>query len=82
VVSLTWRYLLACPTFIYVLIGRNFLDFATMCKLALGAIQPPIQWVQGVQQPGPEANHTPTPSAKVKNEWSCTSIPHTSWHGA
>jgi hypothetical protein len=39
--------------------------------MALGPIQSPIQWVPGalslgVKRPGREANHSPPPSAKVK----------------
>jgi len=35
----------------------------------------------GVLWPRCEADHSPPPSAKVKNEWSCTSTPPTCLHG-
>jgi hypothetical protein len=54
--------------------------FTTASRTALGPTQPPIQWVPGVlslgvKRPWREADHSPTSSAEVKNEWSCTSIP-------
>jgi hypothetical protein len=44
-----------------------------MSKRALGPSQPPIQWVlmavsPGVKWPGCEADHSPPPSAKIKND--------------
>jgi hypothetical protein len=33
-----------------------------------------------MKQPGREVDYSPPPSAKVKNKWSCTSIP-LSFHG-
>ena len=45
----------------------------------------PIHWVLtvlslGIKWPGREADHSPSSSAEVKNEWSYTSIPHSaSW---
>jgi hypothetical protein len=44
-------------------------------RTVLGPIQPPIQWVLGVKQPGCEADHSPQWSAEVKNAWSYTSTP-------
>jgi hypothetical protein len=43
-------------------------------------VQPPIQWIprvlfQGVKRLGPEADHTRSSSAEVKNAWSCTPLP-------
>ena len=35
----------------------------------------------GVKRPGSERDHSPPPSAGVKNEWSYTSIPPTCLHG-
>jgi hypothetical protein len=35
----------------------------------------------GVNQPQHTADLSPPPSAKVKNMWTYTSTPHTSWHG-
>jgi hypothetical protein len=48
--------------------------------MALGPSQPPIQWVLGalslgIKQLGHEADHSPPPSAEVKNAWSYTSTP-------
>jgi hypothetical protein len=47
-------------------------------SLALGATQPPIQWAPrtlspGIKLPGPEADQSPSCSAKFKSEWSYTS---------
>jgi hypothetical protein len=55
-----------------------FLFFAAVSRPGLGPAQPPIQWVtgslpSGVKQAGREADHTPSPSAEVKNEWMYTS---------
>jgi hypothetical protein len=52
----------------------------TMSRTALVSTQPPIHWVPGalslgVHQPGCEADHSPPPSAEVKNAWSYTSTP-------
>jgi hypothetical protein len=48
---------------------------------ALGPTQPPIQWVTwalsaGIKWPMREADHSPPPSAEVKNEWSCCPSPN------
>jgi hypothetical protein len=47
--------------------------FITASRTAVGSTQPPIQWVTGalslgVKRPGREADHSPPPSAEVK-EW-------------
>jgi len=34
-----------------------------------------------IMQPGHEINHSPPPSAEVKNEWSCTYISRASHNG-
>jgi hypothetical protein len=52
--------------------------FTTASRTALGPTQPPIQWVPGVfslgvKRLGREADHSPPPSAEVKNAWSYTS---------
>jgi len=68
--------------------GLGIFLFTTASRPDLGLTQPPIQWVQGalslgVKQPGREAGNQPPSSAKVKNEWSHTSLPNTpSWRGA
>jgi hypothetical protein len=51
-----------------------------------GAHPTPIQRVlevlsTGAQRQGREVNHSPPPSAEVKNEWSCTSTLHIYLHG-
>jgi hypothetical protein len=51
-----------------------------------GPTQPPGQWVPGffslgVKRPGRDANHSPPPSAEVKNSWSYTSTPPVRLHG-
>jgi len=46
--------------------------------------RPPNQWVPGalrIKRPGSEADHSPPPSAKVKNEWSYTSASPIHLHG-
>jgi hypothetical protein len=60
--------------------GLGTFLFTTASRTALGPTQPPIQWVRGslslgVKRPGCEADHSPPPSAEVKNAWSYTSIP-------
>jgi hypothetical protein len=52
----------------------------TASRPALGTTHPPIQWVPGAlslgaKRPGHDANHSPPPSAEVKNAWSYTSTP-------
>jgi len=51
--------------------GLGILLFTTAPRMALGPTQPPIQWVLralslGIKRPGCEADHSPPPSAKVK----------------
>jgi len=56
-----------------------------MPRLAVGPNYPTIQEVlrffTEVKQPGFEVHHTPSSSAEVKNEWSCTSAPPVCLHG-
>jgi hypothetical protein len=69
--------------------GLGIFLFTTMSRLALEPIQPPIQWVPGVLSLGVkqlrcEANHSPPPSAEVKE---CVELylysPNTpSWHSS
>ena len=53
--------------------------FSKMSGSAKGPTHSPILWVQGsflgVKWSGQMATHSPTCSAEVKNEWSCTSAP-------
>jgi hypothetical protein len=54
--------------------------FTTASRPALRPTQPPIQWVPGVlslgvKRPGREADHSPPPSADIKNAWSYISTP-------
>jgi hypothetical protein len=50
-------------------------------------MEPPSQWAQRilsleVKWLWSKVNHSPPPSAEIKNAWSYTSTPHTpSWHG-
>jgi hypothetical protein len=55
-------------------------SYTTASRMALGPIQPPIQWVPealslGVKRPGREADHSPPSIAEVKNARSYTSTP-------
>jgi hypothetical protein len=67
--------------------GKIFL-FYIASRPALGPTQPPIQWILGavspwVKRPGREADHSPPPSATVKNGRALPPLPHTSfWHSA
>jgi hypothetical protein len=52
--------------------GLEIFLFATAPKLALGPIQPPIQWIPGALSPGVKrpvrvAEHLPTSNVQVKN---------------
>jgi hypothetical protein len=63
----------------------NFL-VTTVSRTALGATQPPIQWVPralslGVKRPGREADHSPLSSTEIKNSWSYTSTSPARLHG-
>jgi hypothetical protein len=54
--------------------------YLTASRMTLGSTQPPIQRAPGalspaVKRPGREVDHSPPPSAEVKNAWSCTSNP-------
>jgi hypothetical protein len=51
--------------------ARDFL-FCTAPRPALKTIQPPIQWIRGVER---EADHSPTSSVEVINTWIYTSAP-------
>jgi hypothetical protein len=55
-------------------------NFSISSWLAVGPIQPPIQWVPGALSPGVkrqgrEADHSPPTSAEVKKTWIYTSTP-------
>jgi uncharacterized protein (DUF427 family) len=68
--------------------GQNFFLFPTEPRPAMAPIQPPIQWApgalsRGVKQQGHEPDHSPPPSAEVKNGGAIPSLPHaSSWYGA
>jgi hypothetical protein len=47
----------------------------TMSRPTLERTQPPIQWYQGVEQPGHEADHSPPSSAEVKNGGAIPPLP-------
>jgi len=44
--------------------------FTATFRLALGPIQPPLQWVSGIKRPESEADHLPPSSTEIKNAWS------------
>jgi len=51
--------------------------FAAASRPAQVPIHHPIQWARGalhlgVKRPGREADNSPSPSAEVKNAWTCT----------
>jgi hypothetical protein len=59
--------------------GKRYL-FTKASRLAVVCTQLPFQWVlealsSRIEQPGHEIDHSPTSSSKVKNGWSCTSVP-------
>jgi hypothetical protein len=68
--------------------GQEIVLFSTASRLAVGSIQPPIQWILGAlslvkKQPGREADYSPPSTAEVKNDGPIPSLPHTSsWGGA
>jgi hypothetical protein len=67
--------------------GMGIFFFTIASRTALGPTQPPIQWVPGalsleVKRPGREADHSPPPSAEIKNVWSYTSSPQIRLYGA
>jgi hypothetical protein len=49
-------------------------SFSKTSESVLGPTQPHIQWLPAMKQPGLEIDHSPSPSAEDKNEWSYTSI--------
>jgi hypothetical protein len=61
--------------------------FATVSRLALGPTPCPVGWVPGalslrIKRLGREDDHSPSPSAVVKNPWSLPLLPQTSsWRG-
>jgi hypothetical protein len=55
--------------------GLGIFLFTTVSRTALGPTTPPTEWVLGalslgVKRQGCEADHSPQPSAEVKNVWS------------
>jgi hypothetical protein len=66
--------------------GLGIFLFTTASRTAPGPAQFPIQSVPGalslgVKRPGCEADHSPAPSAEVKNAWIYTSTPPIRLHG-
>jgi hypothetical protein len=55
--------------------GQEIFFCSKMPRLALGSTPPPIQWVPEVKGPEHEADHSPSFTAKVNNEWIYASIP-------
>jgi hypothetical protein len=54
--------------------------FTTVSRPIMGPTQPPIQWKTGTlslgeKRPGRETDHSPLPSAEVKNAWSYIPTP-------
>jgi hypothetical protein len=41
-----------------------------ICSVKWALCEHPIQWLMGIMWPGHEAGHSPTSTAKVRNEWS------------
>ena len=50
-------------------------NFYRASGLVLVPTQPPVQWELGLKQPGHDGDHSPSSSAKIKNEWNYTSMP-------
>jgi hypothetical protein len=71
------------------MVGGNdgiFVSLPLYLDCLLGPTQPHIQWAlgaltPGVKEPGCEADHTPSSSAKVKNVLSYTSTPQIHFYG-
>lgn len=60
---------------VWIPVGARDCFFSGMSRLDLGPTKP-IKWVPGfLLGLGREFYHSPSSSAKVKNEWSCTSPP-------
>jgi hypothetical protein len=74
--------------FVLILAREKDFLFVTLFSLALGPMQPHIQWVLctlslRAMQLVCEADLLLSSSSKVKNVWRSTSTPHaSSWHGA
>jgi hypothetical protein len=68
--------------------GQEIFLYSTLSRLALGPIQPFLQWAlgsfsMGVKGPARGADHSPTSSAVVKNGLAIPSLLDTSsWVGA
>lgn len=65
--------------------GQETYLFSRTCRLSLGSIQPPVQWVPMFFSGGKVDGHyfdDPSPfSAEVRNQWSYTSTPPVYVHG-
>jgi hypothetical protein len=58
------------------ILAEQIFFFSKALLQALGHMQSLLQWVLGVKQPKPEADHSLPSSSKVKHEWSYSSTPH------
>jgi hypothetical protein len=57
--------------------------FSTAVRPALGSTKPSIQQVPGFKGPGPEAEHSSPPRAKVRNGGAIPPLRYmSSWHNA
>jgi hypothetical protein len=59
----------------------SIVTIVQVSRLAVGPTQPSVQWELGVKQPGHKDNQSFSSATKIKNEWSCTLLPHMPlWH--
>ena len=67
------------PPLVRISAGARYFLFFKTSRPALRPTQSPIKWVpeffRKVKQPGRDVDHSPPPSAAIKNEWSYTSAP-------
>ena len=65
-------------TGVWILAEQQIYLFSKMSRLTMGSTLPPIQWVlgilySGIKQLECKADHSPSPSVRFKNQYSCTS---------